>query len=45
MSYRQYQPFCKIIILDVGKEIYWFYPYCNTEGVISDWQKTKWDNL
>jgi len=29
---------------DVDKEIYWFCPYCNTEGVISDWQKTKWDN-
>ena len=25
-------------------EINWFCPECKTEGVISNWQKTKWDN-
>jgi hypothetical protein len=27
-----------------GKEIHWYCPECENEGVISDWQKTKWDN-
>ena len=26
------------------KEIHWYCPDCENEGVISDWQKTKWDN-
>lgn len=25
-------------------EINWFCPDCENEGVISNWQKTKWDN-
>ena len=28
---------------DTG-EIHWYCPECENEGVISDWQKTKWDN-
>ena len=25
-------------------EIHWYCPDCENEGVISEWQKTKWDN-
>ena len=25
-------------------EIHWYCPECENEGVISNWQKTKWDN-
>lgn len=28
---------------DTG-EIHWYCPECENEGVVSDWQKTKWDN-
>jgi hypothetical protein len=27
------------------KEIHWFCPECKNEGVISNWQGTKWDNI
>ena len=27
-----------------NEEIHWFCPDCEAEGVISGWQKTKWDN-
>ena len=27
------------------KEIHWYCPDCKEEGVISHWQKTKWDNI
>ncbi|HUX55664.1 MAG TPA: hypothetical protein VMV77_01730, partial [Bacteroidales bacterium] len=26
------------------EEIHWYCPDCEKEGVISEWQKTKWDN-
>lgn len=26
------------------EEIHWYCPDCENEGVISGWQKTKWDN-
>jgi len=26
------------------QEIHWYCPVCENEGVISNWQKTKWDN-
>ncbi len=26
------------------EEIHWYCPDCENEGVISEWQKTKWDN-
>jgi hypothetical protein len=29
---------------DTG-EIHWYCPDCENEGVISEWQKTKWDNM
>jgi hypothetical protein len=28
---------------DTG-EIHWYCPDCENEGVIGEWQKTKWDN-
>ncbi len=27
-----------------NKEIHWFCPECENEGVISNWQGSKWDN-
>ena len=27
------------------KEIHWHCPTCNTEGIIRNWQGTKWNNL
>ena len=27
------------------KEIHWHCPQCNTEGIIRNWQGTKWDNI
>lgn len=27
-----------------GKEIHWYCPECENEGVISEWQRTRWDN-
>lgn len=26
------------------QEVHWYCPECENEGVISHWQKTKWDN-
>ena len=26
------------------EEIFWYCPVCENEGVISEWQRTKWDN-
>jgi len=26
-------------------EIHWHCPQCNTEGIIRNWQGTKWDNI
>jgi hypothetical protein len=26
-----------------NKEIHWFCPTCESEGLISDWQETEWD--
>ena len=28
-----------------GEKIFWFCPECAIEGVISDWQGTRWDNI
>jgi len=30
--------------LSANNEIHWVCSRCNNEGIISDWQKTKWDN-
>jgi len=30
--------------LSANSEIHWVCSRCNNEGIISDWQKTKWDN-
>lgn len=27
-----------------NEEIHWYCPDCENEGVINEWQKTKWDN-
>ena len=27
-----------------GKEIHWYCPECENEGVISEWQGSRWDN-
>lgn len=27
------------------KEIHWHCPECNTEGIIRNWQGTKWNNI
>ncbi len=27
------------------KEIHWHCPSCNTEGIIRNWQETKWNNI
>ena len=27
-----------------NEEIYWYCPDCENEGVISEWQGTRWDN-
>ena len=27
-----------------SKEIHWYCPECENEGVISEWQKARWDN-
>ena len=32
------------ILLDNDDEIYWKCPNCKNEGIISEWQGTKWDN-
>jgi len=31
-------------LMPKNEETHWFCPECETEGVISGWQKTKWDN-
>jgi hypothetical protein len=34
----------KTALVPKNEEIHWFCPDCETEGVISEWRKTKWDN-
>lgn len=31
--------------VEEGNNTHWFCPECNTEGLIADWQDTKWDNI
>ncbi len=35
----------KTALMPKNVEIHWYCPDCENEGVISEWQKTKWDNL
>ncbi len=32
------------ILFDEDDEIHWLCPKCKNEGVISEWEGTKWDN-
>jgi hypothetical protein len=45
---RCFRKGCPGIIISTIKpnkeEIHWYCPECENEGVISHWQKTKWDN-
>jgi len=34
----------KTSLMPKNEEIHWYCPDCENEGVISEWQKTKWDN-
>ena len=34
----------KTALMPKNKEIHWYCPECENEGVISNWQGTKWDN-
>lgn len=34
----------KTAIMPKNGEIHWYCPECENEGVISEWEKTKWDN-
>jgi methionyl-tRNA synthetase len=34
----------KTALMVKSSEIHWYCPDCENEGVISEWQKTKWDN-
>jgi hypothetical protein len=34
----------KTALVPKTEEIHWYCPDCENEGVISEWQKTKWDN-
>jgi hypothetical protein len=34
----------KTSLMSKNEEIHWYCLKCDNEGVISDWQKTKWDN-
>lgn len=34
----------KTALMPKNKEIHWYCPECDYKGVISEWQKTKWDN-
>jgi hypothetical protein len=34
----------KTAIRSDTEEIHWYCPVCENEGVISNWQGTKWDN-
>jgi hypothetical protein len=34
----------KTVIMLKNGEIHWYCPESENEGVISEWQKTKWDN-
>jgi hypothetical protein len=34
----------KSTIIEDKQKIHWDCPECENEGVISNWQKTKWDN-
>ena len=38
------QGFIKTAIKHDNAEIRWYCPHCEEEGLISEWQKTKWDN-
>jgi hypothetical protein len=39
-----YYGLIKSTMSPTGKEIHWYCPECEDERVISEWQKTKWDN-
>ena len=32
-------------LVKTKKEIHWICPNCQNEGIISEWQGTKWDNI
>ncbi|MBN2103634.1 hypothetical protein JW835_06295 [bacterium] len=32
-------------IFQKGGDIYWHCPVCEEQGIITDWQGTKWDNI
>jgi len=34
----------KTALMPKSEEVHWYCPDCENEGVISEWQKTKWDN-
>ena len=34
----------KTALVSVNEEIHWYCLKCDNEGIISHWQKTKWDN-
>lgn len=34
----------KTALVVKNNEIHWYCPDCENEGVIGEWQKTKWDN-
>ena len=34
----------KTTLMAKTEEIHWYCPDCENEGVISEWQRTKWDN-
>lgn len=34
----------KTAMMPLSSEIHWYCPVCENDGVISEWQKTKWDN-
>jgi hypothetical protein len=42
---KVYHGLVKSAISPDGKEIHWYCPECEEEGVISSLQRTKWDNL
>lgn len=31
------------LLLEENHEIYWYCPECGNEGIISEWEGTKWD--
>src|ERR1035437_10384565 len=34
----------KTAVMPKNEEIHWYCPDCEVDGLISGWQKTKWDN-